>query len=57
MYGLELIVTITASLGLATSSTGVNGSMSIMALLIFWRLVMGVGIGADYPLSAVITAE
>ena len=57
MYGLELIVTITASLGLATSSTGVNGSMSIMALLTFWRLIMGVGIGADYPLSAVITAE
>lgn len=57
MYGLELIVTITASLGLATASTGLNGSMSLIALLIFWRLVMGVGIGADYPLSAVITAE
>ena len=57
MYGLELLVTITASLGLATSSAGVHGSMSLMALLIFWRLVMGVGIGADYPLSAVITAE
>ncbi|CAD6593105.1 MAG: hypothetical protein ASARMPREDX12_006839, partial [Alectoria sarmentosa] len=57
MYGLELIVTIAASLGFATASTGVNGSMSLVALLIFWRLVMGVGIGADYPLSAVITAE
>lgn len=57
MYGLELIVTIAASLGFATASTGVNGSMSIIGLLIFWRLIMGVGIGADYPLSAVITAE
>ena len=57
MYGLELIVTITASLGLATASTGLNNSMSLIGLLIFWRLVMGVGIGADYPLSAVITAE
>jgi PHS family inorganic phosphate transporter-like MFS transporter len=47
MYGLELIVTITASLGLATAATGVHGSMSIIALLIFWRLIMGVGIGAD----------
>lgn len=45
MYGLELIVTIAASLGFATASTGVNGSMSLIALLIFWRLVMGVGIG------------
>lgn len=57
MYGLELIVTITASMGLATASTGIHGSMSLIGLLIFWRLVMGVGIGADYPLSAVITAE
>lgn len=57
MYGLELIVTIAASLGFATASTGVNGSMSLIALLMFWRLIMGIGIGADYPLSAVITAE
>lgn len=57
MYGLELIVTIMASLGLATASAGLNNSMSLIGLLIFWRLVMGVGIGADYPLSAVITAE
>ena len=45
MYGLELVVTIAASLGFATASTGVNGSMSLIGLLIFWRLVMGVGIG------------
>ena len=45
MYGLELIVTIAASLGFATASTGVNGSMSLIGLLVFWRLVMGVGIG------------
>lgn len=45
MYGLELIVTIAASLGLATASTGVNGSMSLIALLVFWRLTMGIGIG------------
>ena len=57
MYGLELIVTITASLGLATASTGLNNSMSLIGLLIFWRLVMGIGLGADYPLSAVIIAE
>ncbi len=51
MYGLELIVTITASLGLATASSGVNNSMSIIGLLIFWRLVMGVGIGAVCALT------
>lgn len=57
MYGLELLVTIAASLGSATASSGARNSMSILNLLIFWRLVMGIGIGADYPLSAVITAE
>lgn len=57
MYGLELVVTIFASLGFATASPGVNSSMSMIGWLIFWRIVMGAGIGADYPLSAVITAE
>ena len=57
MYGLELVVTIIASLGFAGAATGVFGSMSIIAWFIFWRLVMGAGIGADYPLSAVITSE
>lgn len=57
MYGLELFVTIFASLGFAAASPGVNNSMSMIGWLIFWRFVMGAGIGADYPLSAVITAE
>ena len=46
MYGMELIVTIAASFGFATASTGANESMSLIALLIFWRLVMGIGIGS-----------
>ena len=57
VYGLELVLTMVASLGFATASSGVFGSMSLIGLLIFWRLVMGIGIGADYPLSSVITAE
>ena len=39
MYGLELVVTIGASLGFATASSGVNNSMSLIAFLIFWRTV------------------
>lgn len=31
--------------------------MSFLGLFIWWRFVMGVGIGAEYPLSAVITSE
>lgn len=57
MYGFELIVTIVGCLGFAMSSPGVNNSMSMIGWLVFFRLLTGVGIGADYPLSAVITAE
>ena len=57
VYGLELAFTILASFGLATASQGAFDSMSLIGILIFWRLVMGIGIGSDYPLSAVLTAE
>jgi PHS family inorganic phosphate transporter-like MFS transporter len=57
MYGLELLIVIFGTLGLALSSKGAAGSIHILGWLIFWRLLMGFGIGGDYPLSAVITAE
>ncbi|KAI5240891.1 inorganic phosphate transporter [Aureobasidium subglaciale] len=56
-YGLELIITVVAALGSAMASNGINGSMSLIGWLIFWRLIMGIGIGADYPLSAVLCSE
>ena len=57
VYGLELAFTIVASLGFATASPGTFNSMSLIGILLFWRLVMGIGIGSDYPLSGVLTAE
>ncbi|OXV07485.1 hypothetical protein Egran_04750 [Elaphomyces granulatus] len=57
MYGFELLLVIFSTIGVATSSSGTDGSMSFIALLYCWRFVTGVGIGAEYPLSAVITAE
>jgi len=48
VYGLELFFTIVASLGLATASTGAFNTMSLLGLLIFWRLVMGIGIGTIF---------
>jgi MFS transporter, PHS family, inorganic phosphate transporter len=57
VYGFELLWMIIASVGLSTTATGAFTSMSLIALLIFWRLIMGIGLGADYPLSAVVTAE
>ena len=57
LYGLELIVVIFGTLGIVAASTGYDGSMDIIGWLIFWRFFMGMGIGAEYPLSAVLTAE
>ncbi|KAI3548487.1 phosphate transporter [Colletotrichum paranaense] len=56
LYGIELVLVIVSTIGVATSSYGFD-DMSFLALFIWWRFVMGIGIGAEYPLSAVITSE
>ncbi|KAK7748574.1 acid phosphatase pho5 [Cytospora paraplurivora] len=55
MYGLELMVIIFATLAQALSSS--SPSVSIVGIIIFWRVIMGIGIGGDYPLSSIITSE
>ncbi|RCI12287.1 hypothetical protein L249_0492 [Ophiocordyceps polyrhachis-furcata BCC 54312] len=55
MYGLELFVIIFATLGQALTSS--SPSCGIVGLIIFWRVLMGIGIGGDYPLSSIITSE
>jgi PHS family inorganic phosphate transporter-like MFS transporter len=55
MYGLELMIIIAATL--AQSVTSNSASISIVGLLVFWRIIMGIGIGGDYPLSSIITSE
>ncbi|KAI8690649.1 hypothetical protein LRP88_07917 [Fusarium phalaenopsidis] len=56
LYGIELVLVIVSTIGVATSSHGYN-DLSFLGLFIWWRFVMGIGIGAEYPLSAVITSE
>lgn len=55
MYGIELMIIILATLAQALSSS--SRAVSITGLLIFWRIIMGIGIGGDYPLSSIITSE
>lgn len=55
MYGLELMIIIFSTLAQSLSSS--SPGMSIVGLIVFWRVLMGVGIGGDYPLSAIITSE
>ena len=52
MYGLELIITIGATLGIVMSSNGTEGSMSIIVWLLIWRFVLGIGIGTGNERSS-----
>lgn len=55
MYGIELGIIVFSTL--AQSLSGPSWAVTMTGLLIFWRVMMGIGIGGDYPLSAVITSE
>ncbi|KAG1722226.1 major facilitator superfamily domain-containing protein [Suillus paluster] len=55
MYGVELMLMIVACFGQALA--GQAPAVSAIGVIIVWRFVMGVGIGGDYPLSAIISSE
>ncbi|QPH19226.1 hypothetical protein C2857_004402 [Epichloe festucae Fl1] len=55
MYGIELAIIIFGTFSCALVSS--SPSISFVGLLIFWRVLMGIGIGGDYPLSSVIISE
>lgn len=55
MYGVELILMIIATFGQTVSGSG--HAVNILGVLIVWRFLMGIGIGGDYPLSAIISSE
>ncbi|KAL8324655.1 hypothetical protein RB597_008081 [Gaeumannomyces tritici] len=63
LYGFELLIVLAAIGGAAFSSRGYvdpisgSSSMDIYASLIWWRATLGLGIGAEYPMSAVIASE
>ncbi|MHB8393368.1 MAG: MFS transporter [Candidatus Dormibacteria bacterium] len=49
VYGLEAVIMAVAAVGSALSPN--------LVWLIAWRFVLGIGIGGDYPVSAVIMSE
>lgn len=55
MYGIELVIIVLSTFAQALAAP--SSAMTLTGLLIFWRVLMGIGIGGDYPLSAVITSE
>lgn len=55
IYGTELIIMIVATVLQCT--LGKSPAVSFVAVFAFYRIVMGIGIGGDYPLSSIITSE
>lgn len=52
---MELIVMIVATLGLTLGTSG--QSIGVIGVTIFWRVILGIGIGGDYPNSSVLVSE
>ncbi|KAK3324856.1 major facilitator superfamily domain-containing protein [Apodospora peruviana] len=70
LYGLELATLIIATFGVVMASEGfmvttsddsnnnpASSSMDFYDWIVWWRFLLGIGIGAEYPLSAIIAAE
>ncbi|GMG43009.1 unnamed protein product [Ambrosiozyma monospora] len=55
MYGIELMIMIGATILQCTA--GESGAINFAAVFAFYRIIMGIGIGGDYPLSSIISAE
>ncbi|KAG1426717.1 hypothetical protein G6F57_023299 [Rhizopus arrhizus] len=55
MYGVELMIIIIGTIG--QTLVGNGPAASFWGVITFWRIIVGIGIGGDYPLSSVITAE
>ena len=53
--GIELMIIVTSTFAQAIAGSG--PTVHIVGVITVWRFIMGVGIGGDYPLSAVITSE
>ncbi|KAJ1645308.1 hypothetical protein J3B02_001342 [Coemansia erecta] len=56
IYGVELIIIIVCTIGGSFAGNTARG-LSVYWILFIWRFVLGIGIGGDYPVSAIITSE
>ncbi|KAF9998661.1 Inorganic phosphate transporter pho84 [Entomortierella chlamydospora] len=56
IYGMELMIIILGTFCCAMAGSNAKGA-SVIQYLTFWRFVLGVGIGGDYPMSATVTSE
>ncbi|KZO96778.1 MFS general substrate transporter [Calocera viscosa TUFC12733] len=56
MYGKELMIIIVATILCISAPSSVGGD-GVLIWLSVWRIVLGIGVGADYPMSASVTSD
>jgi PHS family inorganic phosphate transporter-like MFS transporter len=56
VYGVELLIIIVSTLGSAMVGSSATG-IGILGFFGFWRFLLGIGIGGDYPMSATVSSE
>ena len=47
VYGAELVIVIVATIGMTEATSGYHGYMNIYGWIGFWRVLLGVGLGAE----------
>ena len=52
LYGIELVLVIVSTIGVATSSHG-YGDLNFLGLFIWWRFVMGIGTLSAFSLRSI----
>jgi len=57
VYGNELIIGIIGTIMVISLPNKIPTAHMKMAWIFCWRVVLGIGIGGDYPISAAIVAE
>ncbi|KAI0060474.1 MFS general substrate transporter [Artomyces pyxidatus] len=57
VYGKELMIIIFATIMCISDPTGDISPDGALVWLGVWRIILGIGVGADYPMSASVTSE
>lgn len=57
VYGKELMLIIFATIMTLTVPTGQLSAESSLIYLGVWRIILGIGVGGDYPMSATVTSD
>ncbi|KAI0060473.1 MFS general substrate transporter [Artomyces pyxidatus] len=57
VYGKELMIIIFATIMCISDPTGDISADGALVWLGVWRIILGIGVGADYPMSASVTSE